>query len=255
MSPESVSIVIPAYNEARRLPPTLATLAEWLRGCAWPVEVLIVVEPGTDATQEIAAAAAARQPQLRVIANAEHRGKGFAVRTGMRAATGAFVFYMDADLSVPLREVGAFLEHFRAEPAADVLFGNRQHAQSRITRRQSWLREKMGQTFNTILRRLAVVGVHDTQCGFKAFRRAAAAAIFAHQRLDGFAFDIEVLLLAEKLGLRVVDRPVEWHNSPASKVHLVRDSLRMLRDTARVRRLVRQVVPVRPGGEMPGARG
>jgi len=244
MTPDTVSIVIPAYNEARRLPPTLLALAQWRRGCSWPVEVVIVVEPGTDDTRQIAEAAAAQQPNVRVIANAEQRGKGFAVRTGMRAATGAFVFYMDADLSVPLREVGVFVDYFRAEPMADVLFGNRQHAQSKITRHQSWLRQQMGQTFNALLRRLAVAGVHDTQCGFKAFRRAAAMAIFAQQRLDGFAFDIEVLLLAQKLGLCVVDRPVEWHNSPESKVQLVRDSLRMMRDAARVRRLVGEAVLV-----------
>lgn len=206
-----------------------------MAACARPVEVWIVVEPSTDGTREIAAEAAARQPNLRVIANAEHRGKGFAVRTGMQAATGAFVFFMDCDLSVPLAEVEAFLRYFEGHPEADVLFGNRQHAKSRITVQQSWLRRRMGQTFNAILRRLTLAGVHDTQCGFKAFRRAANEAIFSRQQLDGFAFDVEVLLLAQKLGLHVADLPVEWRNSPESKVHLVRDSLRMLRDTLQIR--------------------
>jgi glycosyltransferase involved in cell wall biosynthesis len=236
MSPDSVSIVIPAYNEARRLPPTLRALAEWSANCAGTVEVIIVVEPGTDGTREIAIEAAARQPNLRVLANSEQRGKGFAVRTGMRAATGAFVFYMDADLSVPLGEVAAFLAHFRAHPEIDVLFGNRQHAESKITRRQAWLRRTMGQVFNAIIQRLALTGVRDTQCGFKAFRRAAAEMIFARQEIDGFAFDVEVLLLAQQLGLRVADLPVEWRNSPESKVNLVRDSLGMIRDAWLIRR-------------------
>jgi dolichyl-phosphate beta-glucosyltransferase len=236
MSPASVSIVIPAYNEAHRLPPTLAALVEWSAGCAEPVEVVIVVEPSTDGTREIATEAATRQPNLRVIANTEHRGKGFAVRTGVRAATGAFIFYMDADLSVPLGEIHAFLAHFHAHPEIDVLFGNRQHAQSKITRRQAWLRRTMGQTFNAIIQRLALTGAGDTQCGFKAFRHAAAEAIFARQEIDGFAFDVEVLLLAQRLGLRVADRPVEWRNSPESKVNLVRDSLSMIWDAWRIRR-------------------
>lgn len=197
---------------------------------------MIVVEPGTDGTREIAAEAASRQPNLRVIANTEQRGKGFAVRTGVLAATGTYIYYMDCDLSVPLREVEAFTRHFREHPEIDVLLGNRQHARSNIVVRQSWLRQRMGQTFNAILRRLTLAGVHDTQCGFKAFRRAAAKAIFARQRLDGFAFDVEVLLLAQRLGFRVADLPVEWRNSPESKVRLVRDSVRMLADTLRIRR-------------------
>ncbi len=207
-----------------------------MAACKWPVEVWIVVEPSTDGTREIAAAAAARQPNLHVLTYPKQRGKGCAVRTGMLAATGTIVFYMDCDLSVPLHDVESFVAYFQSHPEADVLFGNRQHAQSRITLRQSWLRQKMGQTFNAILRRLTLAGVHDTQCGFKAFRREAARAIFERQQLDGFAFDVEVLLLAQKLGLRVVDLPVEWRNSPESKVRLVHDSLQMLGDTLRIRR-------------------
>jgi dolichyl-phosphate beta-glucosyltransferase len=237
MSPDSVSIVIPAYNEARRLPPTLAALADWRQSCSRPVEIIIVVEPGTDRTREIASEAAARQPNLRVHTYDQRRGKGFAVRTGMQAATGEFIFYMDADLSVPLRHVDAFLEHFQAHPETDVLFGNRQHAQSQITQYQSWLRRHMGQAFNSVLRRLAMAGVYDTQCGFKAFRRAAAQAIFARQKIDGFAFDVEVLLLAQKLGFQIADLPVEWRNSPESKVRIVSDSLQMLRDAIRIRRM------------------
>ena len=239
MSPDSVSIVIPAYNEAHRLPPTLDALAQWMSGFAWPVEVWIVVEPGTDGTREIATAAAARQPNLHVLANPEHRGKGFAVRTGMLAATGEYIFYMDADLSVPLRDVDRFVEYLRTHPEADVLLGNRQHPESKIVLEQSWLRRRMGQTFNLILRQLALAGVQDTQCGFKAFRRPAANAIFSRQRLDGFAFDVEVLLLTRKLGLTVVDLPVEWRNSPESKVHMIRDSVRMLADAIRIRRTLR----------------
>jgi len=240
--PPTLSIVVPAYNESVRLPPTMRKLAEFASGLTNEIEVLIVVERSTDGTLEIARETARQQGDssrcFEIIANEQQRGKGHAVRTGMLRARGEHVFYMDADLSVPLAETRAFLDYFRAHPEADVLAGNRQHAQSRITRAQSWLRRSMGQTFNAILSRLAVADLRDTQCGFKAFRRAACQAIFSRQQLDGFAFDVEVLLLAQRLGFHTVDLPVEWINSPESKVHIARDSMRMLWDALRVRRLV-----------------
>ncbi len=234
----SVSIVIPAYQEAHRLPRTLERIVAWRKKWDFEVEVIIVVEPGTDTTREIASAVAARERNFRMLTYPERRGKGHAVRTGMREAKGEFIFYMDADLSVPISEVDGFLTFFCEHLEIDVLFGNRQHAKSRISRRQSWLRDHLGQTFNIILHALGATQVRDTQCGFKAFRREAARAIFARQQLDGFAFDVEVLLLAEHLGYRVADLPVEWINSPESKVSLFRDSARMLWDALRVRRLV-----------------
>ena len=235
---DSVSIVIPAYEEARRLPRTLEQLAEWRMRCAFPTDILIVVEPGSDGTREIAAAAARREPNLQVLGCPEHRGKGYAVRSGVRAARGDLIFYMDADLSVPLREVQVFAGYFGDHPEIDLLFGNRQHPSSRITRRQSRLRQTLGQSFNAALRALGLAQVRDTQCGFKAFRREAAHRIFARQQLDGFAFDIEVLLLAQRLGFRIADRPVEWINSEESKVRLVRDSVRMLWDAIRIRSMI-----------------
>jgi glycosyltransferase involved in cell wall biosynthesis len=243
-----LSIVIPAYHEARRLPRTLQELAQFTAGLeaglGLTCEVIIVVEQGSDGTLEIAAAFAARQAHFHVIDSPVQRGKGHAVRTGILRAQGQLVFYMDADLSVPLREVTAFLEHFRAHPEIHVLIGNRQHRASRITRPQSWLRRTMGQTFNRILQLAALAPSRDTQCGFKAFRLAAARAIFTRQQLDGFAFDVEVLLLAQRLGYRIADLPVEWINSPESKVKIVRDSLMMLCDALRVRRLVAATLAV-----------
>jgi glycosyltransferase involved in cell wall biosynthesis len=205
--------------------------------------VLIVVEQSTDGTLEIAAGLAAQQAHFQVIDNGPQRGKGHAVREGMRRARGEIAIYMDADLSVPLAEVPAFLRKFEESPEVDVLVGNRQHPGSRITRRQSVLREGMGQIFNRILRALIGVDRRDTQCGFKAFRRAACREVFARQTIDGFAFDVEVLLLAERLGFVIEDLPVEWINSPESKVHIFRDSLRMLADAWRVRRSVESRLP------------
>jgi len=143
-----LSIVVPAYNEAGRLPPTLSTMEEFFRGFTHSYEVLIVVEKSGDGTLEIASGIASQQAHFQVIDNRVQRGKGYAVRSGMNRARGEFVFYMDADLSVPLAEVAAFLRHWEANPRIDVLIGNRRHALSRITRRQAWLRRTMGQVFN-----------------------------------------------------------------------------------------------------------
>lgn len=232
---------MPAYNEARRLPPTLTALVEFFRNFTRTYEVLIVVEQSTDGTLEIAAKQVAQQAHFQVLDNGPKLGKGHAVRSGMRRARGEFVFYMDADLSVPLAEVLPFLRHFEENPKVDVLIGNRQHAMSRITRRQSPLREGMGKIFNRVLQTMALVDLRDTQCGFKAFRQAACREIFSRQTVEGFAFDVEVLLLAERLGYVVEDLPVEWINSPESKVEIIADSLKMLRDTWQIRRRIRHV--------------
>lgn len=226
------------------MPPTLTALVEFFRGFTRTYEVLIVVEQSTDGTLEIAAKQVAQQAHFQVIDNGPKKGKGHAVRSGMLRARGEIVFYMDADLSVPLAEVPAFLQYFEQTPKVDVLIGNRQHARSRITRRQSPLREGMGKIFNRVLQTMALVDLRDTQCGFKAFRQAACREIFSRQKVEGFAFDVEILLLAERLGYVVEDLPVEWINSPESKVEIISDSLRMLRDTWQIRRRLRHIQPM-----------
>jgi len=231
-----LSLIIPAYNEAHRLPESLRELIRFCQTLNYDYEVLLVVEKSSDSTLELARHGTAGQEKFRVIDNRVHRGKGYAVRSGMIHARGAFRFYMDADLSTPLEEIPAFLDYFNSHPEIDVLIGNRQHPNSDIIKSQNWLREKMGQSFNAILRRMVPVTVADTQCGFKAFRKEAAQAIFSRQTIVGFAFDVEILLLAKHLGYQIADLPVRWVNSPESKVHIVRDSLRMLLDTARIRR-------------------
>ncbi len=236
MSPQ-LTIVIPAWNEAKRLPAGLKKLHEYCSGLGLEWEVVVVVEPGEDRTLELARQFAQCHSGFEVIAQPIHRGKGHAVRVGMLAAQGDLVFYMDADLSVPLREVAGFLSYFQAHPEIDVLIGDRSHARSRITRRQSVIRRSMGKLFNRILQWSGLTAIHDTQCGFKAFRKEPAKAIFAQQRIHGFAFDVEVLVLAERMGYALGDLPVEWINSPESRVHIVRDSLQMLRDTVRIRRV------------------
>jgi len=242
-----LSLVIPAFDEALRLPPTIDALTHFVESVGFACEVIIVVERSTDGTLELARQLIREHPAFTVINSGTQRGKGFAVRTGVLRSCGEFIFYMDADLSVPLREVLTFLDYFESHPAVSVLIGNRQHAHSHIIRRQSLARRTLGQCFNLVLRRAGLVTVHDTQCGFKAFRQDAAQAIFGQQQIDGFAFDVEVVLLAERLGFPIADLPVAWINSPASHVHIVRDSLRMLRDTFRARKNVKRLFPRAPG--------
>jgi dolichyl-phosphate beta-glucosyltransferase len=241
-----LSLVVPAYNEARRLPNTLRELREYCGRWAFLFEVIIVVEPSADETLALAQASTKTFPQLKVIGNQIHRGKGFAVRTGMLASAGELVFFTDADLSTPLYEIDRALAIFEANRDIHVIVGNRQHPGSQIIRHQSWTREHMGKTFNLLVRRLAGIEIRDTQCGFKGFRQVASRAIFDRQKTDGFSFDVEVLLLAQALGFTVAEMPVHWANSPDSKVRVLSDSVKMLKDVALVRRLVKRTLAEQP---------
>jgi dolichyl-phosphate beta-glucosyltransferase len=238
----SLSVVVPAYNEAARLPDTLRKLEEHFSSSAVPVEIVISVEPSTDNTLALAEAAAKSFPSLTVVTHHEKRGKGFAVRNGMLQARGSLIFFTDADLSTPLEDLDRSVALFQREQAIDVIVGNRQHPDSVIVQRQNPMRESMGKTFNWIVRLLSGLPINDTQCGFKGFRNRAAKEIFGRQRLDGFSFDVEVLLLARLMGFVVREVPVHWTNSPASHVRVVQDSLRMLRDVIGIRSQVKRTM-------------
>ena len=230
-----VSIVIPAYAEERRIGPTVRALCAYAREFPRLTEVLVITEPSGDRTAEVARDAAGGDPLVRVVENTEHRGKGFAVRTGMLQAAGEILFFMDADLSVPLRYVGPFVAHLEAHPETAAAIGNRRHPASVISKRQHFLRERAGRGFNQVVRALGLSVSKDTQCGFKVFRREAAREIFSRAQIDGFAFDAEALLLAQKLGLVVDELPVEWINDEETKFDPWRDGWRSVRDLWRVR--------------------
>jgi dolichyl-phosphate beta-glucosyltransferase len=237
-----LSLVIPAYNEASRLPATLQRIREHQRSWNFPNEIIIVVEPSADGTLALAKEAAKHNAGLRVLTHHENRGKGFAVRNGMLQARGDCIFFMDADLSTPLEDLDAGLLRMRKDRTIDVLVGNRQHPETRILQRQNPVRETMGKVFNRITQAMTGLKIRDTQCGFKGFRQRAAREIFSRQRLDGFSFDVEVLLLARAMGFSTVEMPVHWTNSPASRVRVLRDSAKMLADLCSVRRMVRRTL-------------
>ena len=237
-----LSLIVPAYNEADRLPDTIQRIQKHSRSWKFPIEVIVVVEPSDDQTLALAENAVKSWIDLRVLTHHEKRGKGFAVRSGMLRARGDLIFFTDADLSTPLEDLDAGLALFAHDRSIDLIVGNRMHPDSRILQRQNVSRERMGKVFNRIVQTVTGLRIRDTQCGFKGFRNRAAKEIFGRQRIDGFSFDVEVLLLARAMGFVIAELPVHWTNSEASRVHPVRDSTRMFFDVVRVRRLVKRTM-------------
>ena len=237
-----LSLIIPAYKEADRLPATLRRIQEHRRSWKFTHEIIIVVEPSEDGTLALAESAAKSASQFVVLTHHERRGKGFAVRSGMLRARGDFIFFTDADLSTPLEDLDASLQRFRKDRSIEVIVGNRQHPETRILLHQNRSREWMGKVFNRIAQTLTGLKIRDTQCGFKGFRHRAAKEIFGRQRIDGFSFDVEVLLLAQAMGFSTVEVPVHWTNSPTSRVRVLHDSTEMLCDLFRIRQLVKRTM-------------
>lgn len=245
-----VSIVIPAFQEERRLPTSLRDLIAFFgspfSGGTGTIEALAIIEKSRDRTLELAREAVAGDPRFEIVDNQVHRGKGYAVKSGMLRARGELVFFMDADLSTPLSEVLAFVAHFESNPDVDVLIGSRALAQSQVMKRQTWVRRQMGRTFNTFVQAFGLRGITDTQCGFKAFRAEPCREIFSRLTIDGFAFDVEALTLARMLGYKIDVLPVRWVNSPDSKVRILIDPIKMLIDLMRIKRIVRKTLRARP---------
>jgi dolichyl-phosphate beta-glucosyltransferase len=226
------SIIIPAYNEERRLPETLERIAAYVRMSGRETEILVVDDGSTDRTAAIAESFRSKLPALRVIANGVNRGKGYSVRHGMLEASGRLVLFTDADLSAPIEEADKL---FAALETHDVAIGSRALDRSLISVHQSRFREFAGIIFNTVVRICLRLPFVDTQCGFKAFRREPCRIIFEQQRIERFGFDPELLYLARRHGLRAVEIPVRWGHSPATKVSMLRDSLQMFLDVLIIR--------------------
>ncbi len=227
----TISLVIPAYEEARRLPETLAKIADYLRGRRESWEILVVDDGSRDSTASIAREEGLRLGlPLTVLSLPANRGKGAAIRAGVLASHGDRVLVCDADLSTPIAE----WEKLRAA-GAPVAIGSRAIDEDLVLRKQPWHRRTMGKLFNLLVRALTIRGIRDTQCGFKLLDGPLAREIFSRARIDRFAYDVEILLLARRRGAAIAEVPVLWFNSPDSRVAVVRDSLRMLRDLVRIR--------------------
>jgi dolichyl-phosphate beta-glucosyltransferase len=228
-----LSIVIPAYNEEQRLPRTLRAVAAYVARGRRRAEIIVVDDGSTDGTSAVTLALASTVPAVRLIRLARNGGKGLAVRTGVVNAAGQTILFCDADGATPIEELSRLETGLAA--GADVAIGSRglRSVETRVTRRLS--RHLAGRTFHQLVKRLAVPDIVDTQCGFKLFRAAAAHSLFARSRMDGFSFDVEILLLARRLGYRAVEVPVNWTHQPGSRINVVLDGLRMARDVFRIR--------------------
>jgi dolichyl-phosphate beta-glucosyltransferase len=227
-----LSVVIPAYNEAFRIPSALRQIVEYLEGRGKTYEVLVVDDGSTDDTAERVKQVCREASAVRLLRHSTNHGKGFAVRAGMLQASGEYLLFTDADLSSPMTEADRLIEPL--QKGYDVVVGSRALKPEWVSPRQPWWRERSGQIFNLFVRSLVSLDIRDTQCGFKAFRREAAQAVFSCQTIPGFGFDVEILYLARKFGYRVLEVPVHWANDARTKVRLVRDGQRMVRDLLRI---------------------
>ena len=240
MKTVKLSVIIPAFNEAERLPATIDAAYKWLaEHIDGGFEIIVVDDGSSDATVTKTHEMISRRPHLRVLEQPQNMGKGAAVRRGMLEANGEVCLFMDADHSTHIREAAKVLPAIEA--GADVVIASRQHPESDISVSQSWLREHMGKSFNMIMRSIVGLEMQDTQCGFKAFTAKAAKEIFSRQQLDGFSFDVELLFLARKLGFKVAEIPVEWINEPNSRVRMLADPALMFMDVMRIRRMHRDL--------------
>jgi dolichyl-phosphate beta-glucosyltransferase len=229
-----LSMVIPAYNEARRLPPTLARLRDYLDAGADSYEVLVVDDGSDDDTVAVARAVAREWPQLEVLTLPDNQGKGAAVREGMLRARGALRAFSDADLSTPIEELPRLRSHLGG--ACHVAIASRDAPGSDIQVHQPRWREFMGRSYNRILRLLVLPGIRDTQCGFKAFTAATAIDLFSRAQIDGWAFDLEILALARRRGHRIDEVAVTWSDDGRSRVSPLADLWKVVREAVTIRR-------------------
>ena len=230
------SLIIPAFNEADRIEKTLRETLGYLEATSPQSELIVVNDGSTDATSEIVrdVFGAGTEVTARLLEHSPNRGKGAAVREGLLAATTAIGLFSDADLSTPIEEAPKLIEPIAAGEL-DVAFGSRALDRSLIGHRQPWRREQGGRVFNLIVRLATGMPFWDTQCGFKAFRLDACRPILEKAHTIGFAFDVELLFLAHRAGLRLREIPVRWDHAEGSKVRVIHDSLRMLREVIALR--------------------
>lgn len=233
-----LSMIIPAYNEELRLPPSLAQITNFLRCQSYTAEVIVVENGSKDNTAEVvrqfANTAVVPGDPFRVHLMQSAQGKGVAVRHGMLNARGDYLIMSDADLSVPIDDLPKFLPPALPAGSFDIAIASREVAGA-VRHGEPPYRHFMGRVFNLLVRTLAVPGVQDTQCGFKCFTREAAQLVFGLQTIDGWGFDVEVLHIASRYGLRMVEIPVNWYYGENSRVRPVHDTANMLMELFKIR--------------------
>jgi dolichyl-phosphate beta-glucosyltransferase len=231
-----LSIIIPAHNEANRLPDTLEQVFGFLQKQTFTAEVIVVENGSSDKTFEIAQGFAAQHTNLRVIQN-DWRGKGLAIQRGIKDARGEYLFLCDADLSMPIAEISKFIPPQLQN--VDIAIASRE-APGAVRYHEPYYRHLTGRVFNTLIRLLVLPTLQDTQCGFKCIRADVARDIFRYQTLTGWAFDVELLFIARHHHYQVVEIPIHWYFNADSKISVLRDSLRMFLDLLVIRRNARR---------------
>jgi glycosyltransferase involved in cell wall biosynthesis len=236
-----LSIVVPAYNEEHRIAPTLARLSAHLSSQAMSWEIVVVDDGSRDATCAVVEAAMARIPNLRLVRQTPNRGKGAAVRLGMLEARGQIRVMSDADGSMPPEQLPRLLAPILA-CTADIAIGSRYAEGARSNIKQPWYRIAWSRLANLVIQRSLVPGVRDTQCGFKAFTAETARALFGVGRIDGWAFDLEILALARRTGFAIAEVGVEWTDDRRSRVNPLRDMWKVMREALTIRKNLRRGV-------------
>jgi len=236
MTRPPLSLVIPAFNEARRLNQNLLVLLNYLQNYRPATELIVVDDGSSDRTAEAAEELFSRRPDVaaRVLRFPSNRGKGHAVRAGLLSAQAPIALFSDADLSTPISELPKIVEPIETGDY-DIVLGSRALNRKLIGQRQPWRREQGGKVFNAVVRLTTGLPFADTQCGFKAFQMEAVRPIVELGQIDGFGFDVELLFLAQRAGLRMLEVPVHWNHHEGSKVRIVRDSLRMFSEVVSLR--------------------
>ena len=239
-APLMISIVIPAYNEKKRIEGSLAETCAYMNDFGMEYEIIVIDDGSSDGTGRIVEHIAKDVRNVRLVRYDKNRGKGHALRTGVLVTKGDFVLVMDADLSTPMDELRKLMPYL-SDGEFDIAIGSRALALSDIIKKQPWWRRGMGKTFNKIVKALVIGGFSDTQCGFKLFKGESARSLFGEAKIDRFAYDVEILALATKKEYRIKEVPIRWINSPESRVDPVKDSLQMLADLVRIRFAVGKV--------------
>ncbi len=227
------SIVIPAYNESARILATLRSVVLCVRAQGWSAEIIVVNDGSRDSTAEVVRDFAADAPEVRLLQNPSNRGKGYSVRSGLLQALGEVVMFTDADLSAPIEEAERLFAAIAA--GADIAIGSRWLEKGRQTHRQPLYRQFFGRCFNAVTRGVMGLRFADTQCGFKAFTRAAAQTVFQLQTIERWGFDPEILFIGLKRGYRIVEVPVSWAHDERTRMSYLKDGIKMLEEIAIIR--------------------
>lgn len=224
-----ISIIIPAYNEEKRIKKTIESILTYVQKKKYDYEIIVVNDGSTDKTKDVVQEF--KNKKIKIIDNLENKGKGFSVKQGFLTATKKWILFSDADLSTPIEELDTFFRY----QEYDIIIGSRNLPDSLIVIKQPFLRSTLGKIFPFFVRLLLLSEIKDTQCGFKLFKKEVAKKIAEMQTIDGFCFDAEQLFIAKKIGYSVKEIPISWQNDERSKIRIIRDTIQMFMDLMRIK--------------------